>query len=115
LPGRIVKKYLLDVSDCSECLMLSKPKFRRHWDRRSFTDLYYVRHTDLRSRSHPKIEGLTEEFFNGKKGELRYQTNMEFLLKELSPDVPDTQEITPSTDTLQTLIGSSQNEKLQMQ
>lgn len=81
-----MRTYLLDVSDCAESPLLGESKHRRRWGRRSWTDTYLVPYADLRPRSHPRIDGLTEAFFTGESEEAKSLTRMELLLEQFGLD-----------------------------
>ena len=91
-----VGRRLLDVSDCAESPLLGESKHRRKWGRRNWMDSYLVPYSDLRSRSHPRIEGLTEAYFKGETPSPDYVTQLEKLLRDFGVlDFEDTPQNIP--------------------
>ena len=74
-----MKSWILDESDCAASPLLRESRARHRWGRRAWTDTYLVRFPKLESRSHPKISGLTEQFFSGIQPGYRFETQLDLF------------------------------------
>jgi hypothetical protein len=84
-----MKSRILDLSDCSESPLLGESKCRRKWAKISWTDRSSVRQGRLHSRSHPKISGLTEEYFTGVNKDAALQFDFQDKVNAPEPQAAD--------------------------